>query len=477
MTRSLPYRHLATGLCAVLWITGLFGAAAQPTIHVFPVFCNAYPGDAGAINSSVTADRFVINGIFREHISEAGWGVRVKMMEVTGMDATKEEIERRFREMAADVGPEDTVFVHFSGHGVIPDAAEQVQFLQTCDLQLINRDEWANWIEGLPCRLKIFITDCCSSYPPSRELAEGDDDVAPWETLYYLLLKHEGFVNITAASPGQFAYGTERGGYLTVNLESDMQRFKTWSEVFQATQSRVQEESIAEARLTGDAEMTPQRPFAYSLGRPLFAGAAVAADLPGSIAYVLPDSNRRALEVRELDRLGLQQLYLARNEIFARHGYDFSTSLLQSYFASRPWYNRKPGFKSPALSETEVRNAELIKDVEISLGGPFITYASSLPGDGGAGAVPDIFAYSSVQPLVRSVVQSLSLPELNLARNEIYARHGYPFQTRALQDYFARKPWYRPQAGATNPSFNAVEKQNLWLIKKIERIKGGPHQW
>ncbi len=466
---------LGTGLiAAVLCLTAHLAQAETPVIHVYSVFCNAYPGDAGAINDSVSADQFLISTLFTEHIPERGWGVRVRRVEVSKDQATREQIQKGFREFVRDVHARDTVFVYFSGHGVILEEATGVQFLQTCDLELINRKEWAEAIDDLPARLKIFITDCCSSYPPSRELAEGSDDVVPWETLYFLFLREEGFVNITAASPGQFAYGTERGGYLTVNLQSDMQRYRTWREVFKASQDRVFVESEAEARLSGDPNRTPQRPFAYSLGRPR---AGSDAPLPESVAYVIPDSRDRRLSRGELDRMGLQHLYLARNEIFARHGFDFQTPLLQRYFASRPWYRRRPGFKDPALTAIEKANAEAILAAEKAQGGPFVTHTTALPGNPGATAPPDIFPYSSARPLPRSVVQSLSLPELNLARNEIYARHGYPFQSRALRDYFARKPWYRRDPGATNPRLSQLEEQNVWLIKKIERLKGGPHQW
>lgn len=451
--------------------------AVTPVIRVFTVFCNAYPGESGAINLSVSSDRFLVHSMFSEHIPEQGWGVKVLKEDVSGEEASRGEVQRRFADFTRDVRPEDTVYVHFSGHGVIPDPASGRQFLQTCDLNLLSRDEWAGQISRLPCRLKIFVTDCCSSYPPSRELAEGDEDVEPWETLYFLLLRHEGFVDITAASPGQAAYGTERGGYLTVNLESDMQRYRTWDEVFRATQARVFEETLAEARAMGDPRFQPQRPYAFSLSRPTFVSTGGAQQLPDAVAYVIPDSDRRAVTREELDRLGLQQLYFARNEVMARHGYDFQSPLLQRYFASRGWYQRREGVKSPKLSPVESGNVERILEMEKEKGGPFVATASGDDAPVARGVSADIFGYSSQRPLSRAVVQSLSLRELSLARNEIYARHGYPFKTKALQDHFKQKPWYRPNPRATEPSFTAVEEQNLWLLRKIERIKGGAYKW
>ena len=450
-------------------------AQSEPTIHVFGVFCDAYPGSAGNINQSVTSDRYIVEETFRDHISQQGWGVKVRLHIVDGENATQAEIYRRWEALTTVVQADDTVYVHFSGHGIIPDPASGVQFLETVDLKSISRDVWANSVAALPCRLKILVTDCCSSYPPS-ELAEGAEEVEPWETLYFLLLRHEGFVNITAASPGQYAFGTARGGYLTVNLHSDMQRFRNWDSVFKACSERVWEETTEFLRGEGDNVTDPQRPVAYGLARAM-AGTEFNSSLPESVAWVIPDSNRRKLIRDELSEMSLHQLYLARNEIFARHRFDFSTPLLQRYFASRSWYRRQPGFKSPSLTDLEKHNAELILAVEKENGGPFLSPAKSLPGDASETSVPDIFPYSSQQPLPRTVVQGLTRQELSLARNEIFARHGVAFQSKTLQDYFRRKSWYRPNPQIKDPPLNPVEQQNIWLIRKIERLKGGAYQW
>lgn len=456
---------LGLGWCALAGGT----LRAEPVLHVFGVYCNAYKGDAGAINDSVSADRRLIHDLFTQQLPGQGWGVTVRSGEVQGEAATKQGILQAFAAFAQNVAAEDTIYVHFSGHGAILDEAAGVQFLQACDEELINRDEWARQINELPCRLKIFVTDCCSTYPESV-VAEGDADVEPWDNLYFLLLRHEGFVNITAASPGQAAYGNDNGGYLTVNLHSDMQRFRSWREVFESTQARVLHETEEEARAAGDAITEVQKPFAHSLGRALFTAAE---KLPADAGFVIADSHRRTLSRAELETMGLQQLYLARNEIFARHGFDFSTPFLQRYFASRSWYQVQPGFKSPVLNAAEKHNSELILQVEKDQGGPFMT--APKPAAEVAGA--DIFPYSSDQLLSRAAVQDLSPRDLSIARNEILARHGYPFRSPALQAYFSGKPDYVRDPGAADPSLNGVEEQNVWLLQKIERIKGGAYQW
>lgn len=450
---------------------------AQRTIHYFGVFCSAYPGEAGRINTGVAADQAIVGHIFTEFVSPAAWGVEVRRMEVMGEAATLAGIESEWASFAEGIGSEDTVYVHFSGHGVIRDRESGEQFLQTCDLAEMSRSDWAERIEALPCRLKIFVTDCCSSYPEEFVVAEGDEKVIPWKNVYFLLLGHEGFVNITAASPGQAAYGTEVGGFLTINLQSDMQRFPTWEQVFAATQSRVHEESTEQLRGAG-LEGDPQKPFAYSLGLSRAELASGTPEVAAALENVIADSSTRSLSRDELYEFGLEHLYLARNEIFARHGYDFGTPFLRDYFSTLSWYQPRPGFKSPKLSTLESANVELILAVEKELGGPYLGAKPALPGQGGGGGAPsDIFSYSSERTLSRTVLQSLTLPELSIARNEIYARHGYPFAAKALQDHFSKKPGYVRDESATSPDFNTVERHNIWLIEKVERLQGGPHRW
>ena len=302
--------HLVAASCFLL--TSLQSVRAEPAVHVFLVFCNEYPGEAGAINESVSADRLLVKPLFNDFVSEQSWGVQLNMMEVSGTEATEANILQKFEEFTRSVGKDDTVYVHFSGHGAILDEQKGEQFLQTCDLKLMSRKKWADDIDALPCRLKILITDCCSSYPATGVVAEGDQRVDPWNHFYFLMMRHEGFVNITAASPGQAAYGTRIGGFLTVNLESDMQRFSTWKEVFESTRDRVFEETSADIVAEGDdPELYAQRPFAYSLGTAKIE-LAPGEKLPPGLQYQIPDSNRRVLSRAEIEEKSMQQLYLAR---------------------------------------------------------------------------------------------------------------------------------------------------------------------
>ena len=63
-----------------------------------------------------------------------------------------------------------------------------------------------------------------------------------------------------------------------------------------------------------------------------------------------------------------------------------------------------------------------------------------------------------------------------LARNEIYARHGYVFQTQEIQNYFAAKSWYTPNSSYGGSGLNDVEKANVDTISAYEQKMGWAEQ-
>jgi hypothetical protein len=83
-----------------------------------------------------------------------------------------------------------------------------------------------------------------------------------------------------------------------------------------------------------------------------------------SLAYVFPDSNSRYLTPEDLYYLDATQLRLARNEIYARHGYVFKIKDLQEYFGKQSWYVPLYDNDGIVLNKTEMANVELIKKYE-----------------------------------------------------------------------------------------------------------------
>lgn len=94
---------------------------------------------------------------------------------------------------------------------------------------------------------------------------------------------------------------------------------------------------------------------------------------PANGDYILPDVQTRVYSTAELEQLSTDELWYARNEIYARHGRGFRNPELQSYFNSKPWYTRNPidpgTFDSTVtLSATEQQNADAIKAIEQARG-------------------------------------------------------------------------------------------------------------
>lgn len=83
--------------------------------------------------------------------------------------------------------------------------------------------------------------------------------------------------------------------------------------------------------------------------------------------YLLPDSSRRYLAEEDLAHLTHEELCFARNEIYARHGWIFSTKAIAEYFQSKSWYEGTTlpqSFNSSVLNQYETYNISLISDYE-----------------------------------------------------------------------------------------------------------------
>lgn len=86
-----------------------------------------------------------------------------------------------------------------------------------------------------------------------------------------------------------------------------------------------------------------------------------------------------------------------------------------------------------------------------------------------------IFPNSDTEYLTKSDLSGMSKSEINLAKNELYARHGRKFKSKELQEYFESKDWYVPKYSpkqwdkkGDNFFFNKYEIKNRDLLKKYE---------
>ncbi len=87
-------------------------------------------------------------------------------------------------------------------------------------------------------------------------------------------------------------------------------------------------------------------------------GTALESELTAS-DYLLPESGSRYYSEAELTSLSDWELYVARNEIFARHGRIFDNQDLREYFESQSWYEpRYTPEEFDALGDTAVNDYE-----------------------------------------------------------------------------------------------------------------------
>jgi len=211
----------------------------------------------------------------------------------------------------------------------------------------------------------------------------------------------------------------------------------------------------------------------------------------------------RLLTDADLDGRTLRELSLMRNTIFARAGNPFAKPWLDAYFSAQPWYRKADRLDPKKLTDIDVKNAEMIAQREESFG------ADRLKGERDAilarGAPPspeDLIELEliSVQlgeyvgpagvarekrnpladpsvldgQLTLAQIQGLSRRDLRLLRNTIYARHGRPFKSPLLNQYFALKDWYEQDDAYTDARLTAVDKRNVQLVKSEEDRLGGP---
>ncbi len=147
-----------------------------------------------------------------------------------------------------------------------------------------------------------------------------------------------------------------------------------------------------------------------------------------------------------LHGLGLRELRLLRNEVYARRGKRFHTEWIQQHFEDEDWYRPHKDFGEPALSAVETQNVATIVAAETQLHDSLAT-----------------------QPLHAELLANMFIEDAAKLREEIYARHGKIFTDRWTNDYFCSFKWYKPDPKFTPKSLSAVEKTNVTTILAYEK--------
>jgi hypothetical protein len=82
------------------------------------------------------------------------------------------------------------------------------------------------------------------------------------------------------------------------------------------------------------------------------------------------------------------------------------------------------------------------------------------------------YTFATWRLLTKDELVKMTQTDLQIMRNEIYARYGYQFkQGSEMDNYFKKQPWYRGYYRDINNFLTGLEKRNIELIRNIEKSK------
>jgi plasmid maintenance system killer protein len=171
---------------------------------------------------------------------------------------------------------------------------------------------------------------------------------------------------------------------------------------------------------------------------------------PGDMRYW----RSRTLTAKKLGVHSGAEWRVLRAEVEAIHGKRFTEPWLQQYFDERYWYKPADKYDPKSLSALESKNLATIEAAQKKS-----RKLALAPGD------MELFEDKLISP---QMLHGLSLNELRLLRNEIYARHGRQFQAEWLQQYFWGQPWYQPDGNFKDEELSGADKQNVETIVAFE---------
>lgn len=163
----------------------------------------------------------------------------------------------------------------------------------------------------------------------------------------------------------------------------------------------------------------------------------------------------RPLTRRKLGQHTNAEWTVLASEIEAIHGKRFDgTPWLQQYFDERYWYRPAEHYEPKSLSDIERKNLQLIDTIQRQQ-----RRVALAPGD------MELFENKLI---TERMLRGLSLHELRLLRNEIYARHGRVFKTPWLSQYFFGQAWYDPKDDFKDEDVSGTDKTNVETIVAYE---------
>jgi hypothetical protein len=76
--------------------------------------------------------------------------------------------------------------------------------------------------------------------------------------------------------------------------------------------------------------------------------------------------------------------------------------------------------------------------------------------------------FLAATPIAERMLSRTTLYELRLLRNEVYARHGRPFRTPWIAEYFRGQDWYKPRGDFSERELTPSDRANIATIVAVE---------
>lgn len=201
-----------------------------------------------------------------------------------------------------------------------------------------------------------------------------------------------------------------------------------------------------------------------------------------------------AQAIYEAERKTPEQLDLLEAALFARHGHlrPADPEPLKAKLRAAEGFKENPAFDPKRLAKEEVIELILFynqRGIDVSYDAgysaeayweaevwnekeqkwePFLATVAE------GGPVNPEWYDSVRRQYSAKELRKKSQRELRLLRNAIYARHGRPFKSVYLQNYFGHTSWYQPDPAYTDARLSEVDRRNIKLIKSVEDEMGGP---
>jgi hypothetical protein len=271
--------------------------------------------------ASVNQDRAHMQALLEENVPAA----RLHVDHLDGRKVTREAILKYYRELKA--APDEALLFFYAGHGTIDPKLGHCLQPQMGKTPLVPRAEIRKAMEDRGAGLVVLLTDCCSTYLPTKPVfmsRQPPPRVELHPVLRCLFFQHRGTVDITAAEEGMGAYSDDQhGGVFTRalvgllegelnNLDRDGDGFVSWKEFFpqltEETEKKFKDFADQQRADGKTLDQKTQRPHHFSLpaaeARKTYAVVSIRNDSGKAFRYRYRWAGEREWKVATVSRRG-----------------------------------------------------------------------------------------------------------------------------------------------------------------------------